>query len=159
MPQIGEGKKFPFMGFGQSYNRAVIADATIEFVGSGLVGTAYGFPGFSATLVGTGLYDCRFPSTAALGARIFPHAMGPEAKGPTGARLGPQGSGAQIGAAPGFAAHMSHVGGQSGFAFLNVVSPFVSPSGAVGPTGARYMFPPTGSSVNLQFLASPITRY
>lgn len=36
----------------------------IHFTGSGgMVGTAYGFPGFSATLVGTGVVDVRTPPT------------------------------------------------------------------------------------------------
>ncbi len=156
---IGEGSKFPISGFGAAWNRGLIADATIEIRGSGLVATAYGFPGLTATLVGTGLYAIGFPATVAAGMRIYPHAMGPEPKGPTGAFLGPQGSGGYAGSVPGFNVHMSHVGGQSGTALLSTTSPLVNPSGAVGPTGTTRIFPPTGSVVNLQFLASPVTRY
>jgi hypothetical protein len=36
----------------------------IHFSGSGMVGTAYGFPNFSATLVGTGIVDVRTPVSA-----------------------------------------------------------------------------------------------
>ena len=155
---IGESPKFPIRGQGQAWNQGVLADATIEFAGSGLVATAYGFPGLSATLVGTGLYDIRYPNAAPRGVRIYPHAMGPEPKGPTGAFLGPQSSGTS-GATPGFNVNMSHIGSQSGSALLNVTSPLVNPSGSVGPTGSRLMYPPTGSIVQLQFLVSPISRY
>lgn len=155
---LGDTPKFPVRAHGDAWNQGIIADATIEIRGSGLVATAYGFPGLSATLVATGLYDIRYPQAAALGVRIYPHAMGPEGKGPTGALIGPQGSGFQ-GALPGFNVHMSHVSGPSGSALLNTTSPLVNPSGAVGPTGTTPIRPPTGSIVNLQFLVSPIRRY
>ncbi len=153
--------KNPIFGLGQAFNGGVIGDATIEFIGSGLVGTAYGLPGFSATLVGTGLYSLGIPKTAIRGLRLYPNVMGPEGKGPTGALIGPQGSGV-LGAPPGFNAHVSHVGGQSGTAYLNTTSLVVNASGpaaAMGPTGLRPMFPPTGSVVNLLVLGSPIARY
>ena len=158
MPGLGETPKFPLRGHGDAWNQGVVADATIEFGASGLVGTAYGFPGLSATLVGTGLYDIRYPTVAQRGMRIYPMPVGPEPKGPTGALIGPQGSGFVL-TTPGFEARLSHVGGQSGSALLNITSPLFNPSGAVGPTGSRPVFPPTGASVNLLFLGAPIRRY
>jgi hypothetical protein len=155
---LGEYPKFVVKAHGPAFNQGVIGDATIEFVGSGLVGTAYGFPGLSATLVGTGLYDIRFPTVANRGIRMYPHAMAGEPKGATGAFIGPQGSGTQ-GVVPGFNVHMSHLGGQSGSAYLNTTSQIINASGAVGPTGLRPAFPPTGSVVNLLIVGSPISRY
>lgn len=150
--------KFPIFGVGQAYNGGVVADATIEFRGSGLVGTAYGLPGFSATLVGTGLVEMRYPPVAVRGMRIWAQPMAGEAKGPTGALIGPQGSGF-VSSPPGFDANVSHVGGQSGSALLHITSPAINASGPIGPTGGRPMYAPSGSVVNLLFLGSPITRY
>lgn len=158
MPGLGETPKFPVRGHGDAWNQGVVADATIEFRGSGLVGTAYGFPGLTATMVGTGLVDIRYPVVAERGMRIYPHAMGTETRGPTGALIGPAGSGG-LGATPGFNVNMSHVSGQSGSALLNITSPLFNPSGAAGPTGARAVYAPTGAIVNLQFLGAPIRRY
>lgn len=155
---LGETPKFPVRGHGDAWNQGVIADATVEFRGSGLVATAYGFPGLSATYVATGIVDLRFPQVANLGMRILPNALGPETRGPTGALIGPQGSGFGV-TTPGFGVHMSHVNGPSGSALLNITSPLINPSGAVGPTGARGMPAPTGAQVNLLFLAAPIRRY
>src|SRR5688572_8609041 len=114
---IGETPKFPVRAHGDAWNQGVLADATIEFAGSGLVGTAYGFPGLSATLVGTGVYDIRFPQAAERGVRIFPNAIAGESKGPTGALIGPAGSGGVV-VTPNFGAHVSHVSGPSGSARL-----------------------------------------
>jgi hypothetical protein len=150
--------KNPIFGLGQAYNGGVIGDATIEIRGSGLVATCYGLPGLSATLVSTGLYDIRYPHAKG-GVRFWPEALAPEGKGPTGALIGPQGSGVQ-GNPPGFSVFMSQVGGGvSGSAYLNIVSPVVNASGVVGPTGPRGIFPPTGSIVNLLVIGSPISRY
>ncbi|HEX6275788.1 MAG TPA: hypothetical protein VFZ53_22255 [Polyangiaceae bacterium] len=149
--------KFPIFGLGQSFNGGVLGDATIEIRGSGLVATCYGLPGLTATLVATGLYDVRYPPARG-GARFWPQPQAPEGKGPTGALIGPQGSGVR-GNPPGFEVFMSQVGGPTGSAYLNTVSPLVNPSGAVGPTGAQYVFPPTGSLINLLVTASPIARY
>jgi hypothetical protein len=151
--------KFPVRGVGQGWNDGLIADATIELRSSGLVGTAYGFPGISATLIGTGVYDIRYPVAAERGVRIYPHAMPPELKGPTGALLPPAGSGG----VPDFGVHMSHVGAQSGWARLNTTSNKLTASGAIAgvPSGSpsQPINPPTGAVINLQFLVSPITRY
>ena len=149
--------KFPISGLGAAFNQGVIGDATIEFRGSGLVATCYGLPGFSATLIGTGLYALQFP-VARGGVRLYPETMASEPRGPTGALLGPQGSGGG-GLLPGFDAKVSHVSGVTGTALLHTLSQTQNPSGAVGGTGAVRMFPPTGSVVNLMLLGSPITRY
>ena len=149
--------KFPIFGLGAAYTQGVIGDATIEFRGSGLVATCYGLPGLTATLIGTGLYDIRFP-VARGGVRLFPETVANEPKGPTGALLGPAGSGG-LGVLPGFDAKVSHVSGVTGSALLHTLSQTQNPSGAVGGTGAVRMFPPTGTAVNLLLLGSPITRY
>lgn len=157
---LGENPKFPVRGFGEAWNQGVVADATIEFRGSGMVATAYGFPGLTATLVGTGLIDVRLPQAAERGYRIYPHPMAGEPKGPTGAFLGLAGSGG-VGVVPNFNAHMSHVGGQSGSALLNITSPFQGASSAAGgfASGFRPINAPTGAVVNLLVLGSPIRRY
>lgn len=160
MPGISESGKFNIFGHGEAYNRGVLGDATLEFRGSGLVGTAYGFPGLTATLVGTGIVDIRLPLAAERGYRIYPHAMGPEPKGPTGAFLGPAGSGG-VGAVPNFNVNMSHVSGQSGSSLLNITSPFQGASSAAGgfASGFRPVNAPTGAVVNLLILGSPVRRY
>lgn len=152
--------KNPIFGVGKAFNQGVIGDFTLELRGSGMVATLYGMPGVSATLVGTGLYDIRFPFVAPLGMRMYPHAVAAEGRGPTGALVGPQGSGL-VGVVPNFNVHMSHVGGQSGGALLNITSPFQGASSAAGGnmTGFRPVNPPTGSSVNVLVLGSPISRY
>ena len=156
---LGETPKFPVRAHGEAWNQGILADATLEFRGSGLVGTAYGFPGLSATLVATGVVDIRYPVVSERGMRIYPHVLGTEGKGPTGALLGPLGSGGFAGAQPGFSAHMSHVGGQSGSALLNITTNAPTPTAVGAATGLRPINPPTGAIVNLQFLASPIRRY
>lgn len=149
--------KFPIFGLGQTFNGGVLGDATIEIRGSGLVATCYGLPGLTATLVSTGLYDLRYPAAKG-GVRMYPQALAPEGKGPTGALIGPQGSGVQ-GNPPGFDVFMSQVGGPTGSAYLNTVAPVINASGVVGPTGPRGVFPPTGSIINVLVVGSPIARY
>jgi hypothetical protein len=161
---MGEQPKFPPKGLGPSWNQGIIGDATLEFGGSGMVATAYGYPGLSATLIGTGVYDIRVPNVVARGLRIYPQAQAGEQKGPTGAQIGPLASGAAV-TTPGFNVHMSHVGGPTGSALLNTTSPIANPSGVVGvgagvgTGGSRAIFPPTGAIVNMLILGSPITRY
>lgn len=156
---MAEQPKFPVRGVAQAWNQGLIADATIEFKSSGMVGTAYGFPGFSATLVGTGLIDIRYPVAVERGVRIYPHAMPATPRGPTGAQLPANGSGGVVQ----FDMNMSHVGGQSGSALLNTTTSRQVASGFPGttPSGAviQPVNPPTGSIINLQFLVSPIGRY
>ena len=152
--------KNPIFGLGKAFNQGLIGDFTLEVRGSGLVATLYGMPGVSATLVATGLYDIRFPFVAERGMRMYPHVMAAEPKGPTGAFIGPQGSGF-VGVVPNVNAHVSHVGGQSGGALLNITNPFQGASSAAGGnmTGFRPVNPPTGTTVNVLVLGSPISRY
>ncbi len=151
MPNISGTPKFPIHGLAQASNQGVLGDFTIEFVSSGLVGTCYGIPGVSATLVGSGLYDIRYPNTALRGARFYPHALPASPSGPVASAAGAE-----------FQVNMAHVGGQSGMARLLTTTPAPLPSllsQGIGTLISRPFMPPTGSSINVLVLGSPIARY
>ena len=150
---MSENPKFPVRGVGQGWNDGLIADATIELRSSGLVGTAYGFPGISATLIGTGLYDIRFPVAAERGVRIYPEAVPGAVSGTAVPPTVP------TGALPQFGVNMHRVSGQSGSAYLSTTTVSPTPSAVGAATGLRHINAPTNSVINLQFLVSPITRY
>ncbi len=148
----GHSPKFPLKGFGnQAWGQGGIADATIRLGSSGMVATCFGMQGFSATLVGTGFYELRFPPTPRFGTRIYPHAMPPESFGPTGVLLAPTGPGAQAR----FQANVTHVGSESGYAFLSTTTNSPTPSAVGAQTGLSNINPPTGSIIQLQFLVGP----
>lgn len=156
MANIGEGgAKYPVRGFGDAYNQAIVTDATIRFVSSGLVGTAFGFPGLTATLIGTGLVDIRYPTTAIHGARFYPHVVPPVPSGTATPGAVPSNTVAQ------FRANMANVSGQSGSAQLQLTTPFQGASSAAGgfASGFTPANAPTGATVNLLMIGSPIRRY
>lgn len=149
--------KFAPKAIGQAWQQGLIADATIEFVSSGLVGTAYGFPGVSATLVGTGLYDVRVGGDLAeRGLRVYPHARPASPSGPVASSTLPQ-----------FGVNIAHAGGVSGMFRMQTWTTTPAPSGSIAGAGAstglgvmqRPAPPPTGAAVDLLILGSPITRY
>ncbi len=141
---LGENPKFPVKGHGPAYNQSVIGDFTLRIGGSGLVATVFGFPGLSATRVGTGVYDLRYPQTVPRGVRFF--LQPEEVVSPTGAAVFNSGSGSPVS----FTANVSHVGGESGVAYLNTSRSF--------PT-LTAVNPPTGAIINGLVIGSPITRY
>ncbi len=148
----GHSPKFPIKGFGnQAWGQGGIADATIRLGSSGMVATCFGMQGFSATLVATGFYELRFPPTPRYGTRIYPQAQPPESFGATGVLLPPQWSGAL----PNFDARVTHVGSESGYAFLSTSTSSPTPSAVGAATGLRSINPPTGSIIQLQFLVGP----
>lgn len=148
--------KFPIFGLGQAYNGGIIADATIELRSSGLVGTAYGFPGISATLIGTGLYDVRFAGAAARGIRVFPEAVAPN---PSGTAVPPT---VPTNTLPQFGVSVANLSGPSGSMHVQTWTQSPQASGVTGNFGSGMHRPinaGTGASINLQFLISPISRY
>ena len=156
MANIGEGgQKFPLRGFSEAYNQAIVADATIQFVSSGLVGTAFGFPGLTATLIGTGIIDLRYPTTAIHGARFYPHVLPPVPSGTAVPGAVPSNTVAQ------FRANMANVSGQSGSAQVQLTTAFQGASSAAGGFASGYtpVNAPTGARINLLMIGSPIRRY
>lgn len=144
--------KFPIFGAGQAFNGGVLGAATIELGSSGLVGTAYGMPGFSATRIATGLYDMRFPQTAIRGAVFLTQPRVQTYPGPTGAVVN---SGAPVD----FAASVSKVGGESGIAYLNTYRSNTVQTGASPTYFSSLVNPPTGAAVDVFLIGSPIARY
>ncbi len=149
----GHSPKFPIKGFGnQARGQGGIADATLRLGGSGLVATCFGMQGFSATLVATGYYELRFPPTPRFGTRIYPTVMPEERVGPTGVLLPPSGGAYSH---PKIDAKVTHIGSESGYAFLSTVNNPAVPSALGGVTGMVNVNPPTGAIVQLQFLVGP----
>lgn len=147
--------KFGVKGIGQAWQQGVVADATIEFVSSGLVGTAYGFPGIKATLIGTGLYDVRIGGDLAeRGLRVYPNARPASPSGPVASSAPAQ-----------FGVNVAHAGGVSGMFRLQTWTTAGvasgSNNGVFSGVGVmqRPINPPTGAAVDLLILGAPITRY
>ena len=153
---LAETPKFPIRMVGPRGNQTVQGLATLQFAGSGLVGTMFGIPGMSATRIATGVYDLRFPTVRS--AVIMPAI---EDQSPSGVNMGnlfdaragfPNTTAS--GAGPGLG------GGVSGMARLYTTRSFVTPSGGAAPTAfSSPINPPTGSVVNMLLIGSPITAY
>jgi hypothetical protein len=153
MPSFGESQQGPFNAFFPKGQNAVFGVHQLRAIGSGVFGNrtpafmafqsgastglvpatgiaSGGVPGVSATLIGTGLYDIRFPPTRSvdINAQVYSS---------SGYR---------------FVAAINNLNGVSGSAQLEVAR--LTPTlGAPQPSGQGFV--PTGSVVALSFFAAP----
>lgn len=132
----------PLNSAGLLYEGGMRAIGRIHLTGSGgLVGTAYGFPGFSATLIATGIYDIRTPPVRAW-------SVNPVISTPTG------GHNFDVRMERGVGTAINRTYAPSGIGRLVVLNGPVSlgASGTNGGSGTRLPAnPPSGTVVDLQF--------
>jgi hypothetical protein len=119
--------------------------ATIRFTGAtGLVGTAFGIPGITATRMATGHYRVAFPRSPARSMKFQATPVSPTGyQGPTGV---------------GFNVQLANRSAPSGT--IDIFTTRGHPSGAaINLTSGIPMNPPDLSEVDLLVFTTPITRY
>lgn len=144
MPTFAELEQFGYMNVvGPKGQHSLVGMETIFFEGlTGLIGTAYGIPGVTATRVATGAYRMNFPSS-------------PQASGAMGVVLIPS-----LNAPTGnfFGVNVTDVHSVTGVAHLNFTTAEMQVSGA--PTNIRRpVNPASGTRLHVLFYVSPITPF
>lgn len=133
--------QYPLNVIGPKGQKAFLGMETVFFEGTtGLVGTAYGIPGVTATRIATGSYDLIYPPTREV--RIIPGLQAP-----TGMH---------------YTVNISDVFPFSGKAKIQIarMGGGSVPSGSTTPTMMSQPHNPvSGTMLNLQFFVSPITPY
>lgn len=141
--QFAHKAQFPLNTVGPKGQHAFCGVGKVFFTGTtGLVGTAYGIPGLTATRLSTGAYKVQFPASKSVD-------IIPGVQAPTGVHYDVQ---------------VGNVQPYSGTAELHISQRFNTinsqSTGTSQPTGLlRPQNPASGTCVNLLFFVAPITPY
>lgn len=165
-----EGYQFPLNAAGEHGQNSWITRGRIGINSSGLVGTAYGFPGFSATLVTftgstlTGVYNIKFPPVHDV--EIEPSITRLALSLPTGLYpLTPTGATGSNVQATGYHSlqdydvRVQNIGAVSGTAQLVTSRRILVGSGAYPSLTSVGAHLPSGAIINLKFTGHPVTKF
>lgn len=141
---LANERRYPLQGLAAPY--AMVDAGTIRFVGSGLVGTAFGIPGMGATRIATGQYRVTIPRAHGRPSPAHVQKYTTQFVSPTGFQ-GPTGVGLNT--------QITHRSPASGTFDLWTVG---TPTG-FGVMGGLPANPPALSEVDVWVFTTPLTKY